>query len=89
MDDFYDNPSPRLNGSMMSKAWLSIADMPLSVLFTVLLTPFAIALMTRLLSECSSEKINGKNERNVWRLPYFVPFFGHVFSLQVSCIPKY
>jgi hypothetical protein len=47
----------------------------------MLLAPFLLVIMTRILSGRAWEKVNGKNERTVSMLPYWVPVVGHGFSL--------
>lgn len=78
MDDIYElSPSPR--GSLLSS--IHPLSSHLSLVFAILLAPCAIVLATRFLSERVSEKLNGKQERTVWLLPYWVPVIGHAFSL--------
>lgn len=78
MDDFYES-SPSSRGSLLPS--IHPLSSHLSLVFAILLAACAIVLATRFLSERVSEKLNDKQERTVWLLPYWVPVIGHAFSL--------
>jgi hypothetical protein len=82
MVDFY-GPASSADPSLAFKIWLYLRSAPFGLVVAVFLAPFAVVLATRFLSERVSEKINDKNERTVWRLPYWIPLLGHAFSLSV------
>jgi hypothetical protein len=83
-DDFYtagSNTAMPQPGPPSSRIWQLLLSAPPPIFTTMLLAPFLLVLMTRILSGRASEKVNGKNERTVSMLPYWFPIVGHGFSL--------
>lgn len=92
MDDFYE-PFPG-SGSRATASGVSshigisnlIFGAPLPILISIVLAPFLVIIATRLLSGHPSEKIDGKDAKSVWMLPYWVPVVGHGFQFLVDPI---
>jgi hypothetical protein len=56
---------------------------PLHFIITILVAAFTIGIVTRLLTGNDSERVPGTDGRTVWKLPYWIPFVGHGYQLQV------
>ena len=88
-DDFYE-PLPKVISypSGLVTHWIPdlVLGSPVRLITAVVLAALVIAIATRLLSGSDSEpeKVNGKNGRTVWLLPYWLPVVGHGYQLQVS-----
>ena len=81
-DDFYHPISNATEPTgLLVLAWRNILAAPPSIIVTVLLAPILIVVATRLRSERPSKKVDGKDGRTVWMLPYWFPVLGHGFSL--------
>ncbi|TVY81010.1 Cholesterol 7-alpha-monooxygenase [Lachnellula suecica] len=78
-DDFY-NASPEPGPS--SRVWDLILNP--NVLLALFLGPVMILFLTRYLSERPLQSGDSKGGRRVWMPPYWVPFVGHGFNLQVD-----
>jgi hypothetical protein len=87
-DDFYE-PLPTavsFPSGLFTKVLPELLSTPDSALITILVTAFLIAFVTRLLtgSDSEPERVDGKDGKTVWLLPYWIPFIGHGYQLQVS-----
>ena len=84
-DDFYE-PLPSVvsyPSALVTKHLPELLSSPQTAIITVLVTVSLIALTTRLFSGSDSEpdKVDGKNGRTVWLLPYWFPLLGHGYQL--------
>lgn len=84
-DDFYE-PLPSVvsyPSALVTKHLPELLSSPNTAIITVLVTAFVVALATRLLSGSDSEpdRVDGKNGRTVWLLPYWIPLLGHGYQL--------
>ena len=79
-DDFYtrvSNSSIPVTVGWASRTWEG-AKSPNAIL-ALILGPFIIAIVTQYLSGRPSENAGG--EKSAWKVPYWIPFIGHGFSL--------
>jgi hypothetical protein len=86
-DDFYE-PLPSVisyPSGLVTKVLPELLRSPQNAIIIFIVTAFVIAIATRLLSGSDSEpeKVDGRDGRTVWLLPYWIPFFGHGYQLQV------
>jgi hypothetical protein len=82
-DDFYDtvsNHSVPITTSWVGSTWKT-ASSP-NVILALVLGPFIIAAVTRYLSSRPSLQVG--DEKSAWKVPYWIPFVGHGFSLYVT-----
>ncbi|KUJ20206.1 cytochrome P450 [Mollisia scopiformis] len=82
-DDFYSTDASDTPANLLS-AWTYALPAPSSMLMTILLAFLAVILATRYLSERPSKLVDSGNGRTVGILPYWLPFIGHGFSLDLS-----
>jgi hypothetical protein len=80
MDDFYDPISNQT--TTVTNGWvaatLEAASSP-NVILALVLGPFIIAALTRYVSGRQVQNAGG--DKSAWKVPYWIPFVGHGFSL--------
>jgi hypothetical protein len=91
MDDDFYQPLPSVvphPSGLVTQVLPDLLSSPGTAFVIVLITVLLVAFATRLLTGADSEleTVDGKHGRTVWALPYWVPFIGHGYQLQVPQI---